>query len=85
MPKPDTRRVITFANSADYISFRHHTYQQPKGSKSITLKEVGPRFELKLYQVKLGTLDQAHAEMEWVVRSYTRSAKKPKLSVQEEA
>ena len=47
---------------SDYISFRHHTYEMPKGAKSITLKECGPRFELKLYQIKLGTLDQPHAE-----------------------
>ena len=68
----------------DYISFRHHTYEQPKGVKSITLTEVGPRFEAKLYQIKLGTLDQQHAENEWVVRAYTRSAKKAKLAEAED-
>jgi len=65
---------------SDYISFRHHTYEMPKGAKSIMLKECGPRFELKLYQVKLGTLDQPHAENEWVLRSYTNSAKRSKLA-----
>lgn len=92
----------------DYISFRHHTYEQPAGVKSIELKvwhfvpcrvaqvtaavklksvvsssspkpsfhflipllqERGPRFECKLYQIKLGTVDQAHAENEWVLRA----------------
>ena len=43
---------------SDYISFRHHTYEMPRGAKSVELKECGPRFELKLYQIKLGTLDQ---------------------------
>lgn len=43
--------------------------------------QCGPRFELKPYQVKLGTVDQAHAENEWVLRAYTRSSKKAKLAV----
>lgn len=81
VPKPDTRRVLTFANRADYIAFRHHVYEKPRGATSIQLTEVGPRFDLKLYQIRLGTLDQAHAEVEWVVRSFTRSAKKTKLAL----
>ncbi|KAJ9685072.1 hypothetical protein PVL29_017199 [Vitis rotundifolia] len=51
VPKPDTKRIITFANQSDYISFRHHVYEKRGGPKSIELKEVGPRFELRLYQV----------------------------------
>ena len=35
---------------------------------------------MKLYQIKLGTMDQAHAENEWVIRAYMRSSKKAKLS-----
>ena len=46
----------------------------------MALTECGPRFELKIYQIRLGTLDQPHAENEWVLRAYTRSAKKAKLS-----
>lgn len=45
--------------------------------------QCGPRFELRPYQVKLGTVDQPHAENEWVLRAYTRSAKKAKLAVEE--
>ena len=37
-----------------------------------------------LLQIKLGTLDQPHAENEFVLRSYTRSAKKSKLAAAEE-
>lgn len=84
VPKEDSKRVLTFANMKDYISFRHHTYAQPTGVKSIELKERGPRFECKLYQIKLGTVDQAHAENEWVLRAYTRSAKKSKLAVEDD-
>ena len=28
VPKPDTKRVITFSNERDWISFRHHTYSK---------------------------------------------------------
>lgn len=28
VPKPDSKRVITFANHDDYIAFRHHTYKK---------------------------------------------------------
>ncbi|KAL4448259.1 hypothetical protein ABPG75_005478 [Micractinium tetrahymenae] len=83
-PKPDSKRVITFANQSDYISFRHHTYEMPKGAKSIALKECGPRFEMKLYQIKLGTVDQQHAENEFILRSYVNSAKRSKLAAAEE-
>ncbi|GAX76868.1 hypothetical protein CEUSTIGMA_g4314.t1 [Chlamydomonas eustigma] len=82
VPKDDTKRVITFANQSDYISFRHHTYTMPKGVKSVELKECGPRFELKPYQIRLGTVDQQHAENEWVLRSYTRSAKKLRIAAE---
>ena len=34
--------------------------------------QCGPRFEMKLYQIKLGTMDQLHAENEWALRSYVR-------------
>ena len=77
VPKSSSKRVITFANKDDYISFRffplsvfsphqrshiilflflsfsfsHHMYKKEKGGKEIELKEVGPRFELRLYQV----------------------------------
>ncbi len=79
-PKPDARRVMTFANRDDFISFRHHTFEAPRGPRSAELKERGPRFEMKLYQIRLGTVDQAHAENEYVLRSHVRSAKKSKMS-----
>lgn len=49
VPKPDTRRVITFANQQDYISFRHHVYTKEAGK--VSLKEAGPRFEMLPYEV----------------------------------
>ena len=39
---------------------------------------------MKLYQIKLGTIEQPHAELEWVVRSFTRASKKSKLAAEDE-
>ncbi|XP_033355282.1 U3 small nucleolar ribonucleoprotein protein IMP4 [Bombus vosnesenskii] len=76
VPKEDSKRIITFANHDDYISFRHHTYKKIHG-KAIELVEVGPRFQLKLYQIKLGTLDaEAAADTEWALRPYMNTSHK---------
>lgn len=79
VPKPDSKRIITFANQSDYISFRHHVYEKQGGPKSIELKEIGPRFELRLYQIKLGTMEQKEAQNEWVLRPYMNTTKKRKF------
>mmetsp|Transcript_29074 Transcript_29074/g.44375 ORF Transcript_29074/g.44375 Transcript_29074/m.44375 type:complete len:297 (+) Transcript_29074:65-955(+) len=78
VPKPDTRRIITFANNNDSISFRHHMYSK-SGKEEVTLHEVGPRFEMTLYQLRLGTLDQKDAENEYVLRPYQNTAAKRQL------
>ena len=74
VPKPDSKRVITFANHDDLISFRHHTYDKPEFNK-VELNEIGPRFDLKPYMIKLGNLDHKEAEIEWVLRNYMNSSK----------
>lgn len=51
---------MTFANDQDVLSFRHHMYEK-QGRKEVALHEVGPRFEMQLYQLRLGTLDQVSA------------------------
>lgn len=48
------------------------------------MQERGPRFECKLYQIKLGTMDQPHADNEFVLRAYTRSTKKARLAAEED-
>lgn len=41
------------------------------------MKEVGPRFQMKLYEIKLGTLDTADsADSEYVLRPYMNTAAK---------
>lgn len=48
VPKEDSKRIITFSNKEDYISFRHHSYKKTNDHKNdVELTEVGPRFELK--------------------------------------
>ncbi|KAJ1095563.1 hypothetical protein NDU88_000725 [Pleurodeles waltl] len=83
VPKDESKRVITFANQEDYISFRHHVYKK-KDHRNIELSEVGPRFEMKLYMIKLGTLEnEKTADVEWRWHPYTHTAKKRKfLSVE---
>lgn len=82
VPKEDTRRVITFSNEDDFISFRHHTYK--KVERQIELEEVGPRFEMKIYKIILGTLDnEDSADVEWVFRPYMNTTKKRKFLTNE--
>eukprot|EP00088_Acartia_fossae_P029476 TRINITY_DN3034_c0_g1_i1.p1 TRINITY_DN3034_c0_g1~~TRINITY_DN3034_c0_g1_i1.p1 ORF type:complete len:309 (+),score=69.56 TRINITY_DN3034_c0_g1_i1:45-971(+) len=77
VPKEDSRRVITFANHEDYISFRHHNYKKTDRGKNVELTEVGPRFQLRLYQIKLGTLENENASnTEWSLRPYMNTARK---------
>lgn len=75
VPKEDSKRVMTFANHDDYISFRHHTYKTV--NKTIEMVEVGPRFQMKLYNIILGTLDEVDsADTEWVYRPYMNTTVK---------
>lgn len=63
-----------------FVVCRHHLYTKPKGDKSIELSEVGPRFELRLYQIRLGPMDSETAEVEWAIRPYMRSGKKQRMA-----
>jgi U3 small nucleolar ribonucleoprotein protein IMP4 len=75
VPKEDSKRVMSFANMDDYISFRHHVYFST-GPKSVEIAEVGPRFEARLYQISLGTVEVKDADTEWALRPYHRTARK---------
>jgi len=80
VPKEDSRRVVSFANHDDYISFRHHTYKKLDRGKDVELKEIGPRFQLRLYQIKLGTLENESAsDTEWSLRPYMNTARKKRF------
>lgn len=78
VPKESSRRTISFVNQSDFISFRHHTFDVKDGNDP-ELTEIGPRFEMKLYEIKLGTVDMAEAESEWSLRPYMNTSKKRDL------
>ena len=80
-PKPEAKRVLTFANTGDIISFRHHTYRKEGGGPKaeVELTEAGPRFDLMPYQITLGTLEQTTAQTEWVFKPYMNTARKRQL------
>ncbi|KAJ1675678.1 snoRNA-binding rRNA-processing protein imp4 [Spiromyces aspiralis] len=75
VPKEDSKRVMTFANQNDFISFRHHVFVKTS-HKEVQLAEVGPRFEMKPYEIRLGTADMPDADVEWVLRHYQRTSRK---------
>ncbi|KAF9263508.1 Brix-domain-containing protein [Marasmius fiardii PR-910] len=77
VPKEDSKRVMTFANEDDFISFRHHVFV--KIPQQVQLAEVGPRFEMKPYEIRQGTIEQTEAEREWVLSHYSRTARKRNL------
>lgn len=84
VPKTDSKRVMSFVNRDDTISFRHHVYKKKDGTSgkakdNIELEEIGPRFEMKLYHLKLATIEMADADTEWVLRPYMNSTKKRKV------
>ncbi|MEE6515857.1 hypothetical protein FKM82_024982 [Ascaphus truei] len=61
----------------------HHVYKKTD-HRNTELSEVGPRFEMKLYMIRLGTLEnESTAEVEWRWHPYTNTAKKRKyLSIE---
>ncbi|EDO18256.1 hypothetical protein Kpol_1039p5 [Vanderwaltozyma polyspora DSM 70294] len=71
-PKKDASRVITFANRGDYISVRQHVYVKTR--EGVEVAEVGPRFEMRLFELRLGTLENKDADVEWKLRRFVRTA-----------
>lgn len=70
--KKDSPRVITFSNDGDFISVRQHVYVRTR--EGVELAEVGPRFEMRLYELRLGTLENKDADVEWKLRRFVRTA-----------
>ncbi|NXA14999.1 IMP4 protein, partial [Sapayoa aenigma] len=78
VPRPDSRRVVTFANEDDVILVRNHMYRRQ--GRMVELEEVGPRFQLRPYLIRLGTLEQGDAaDVEWRWHPYTATAPKRHL------
>nr|XP_015200935.1 PREDICTED: U3 small nucleolar ribonucleoprotein protein IMP4 [Lepisosteus oculatus] len=82
VPKDESRRVVTFSNQEDYISFRHHTYKKTDHRNG---RQNNPAaMFVPVYMIKLGTLEnESTADVEWRLHPYTHTAKKRKfLSVE---
>lgn len=75
-----SQRIISFININDHIVFRHHVWEDnhEEQFEKVQLKEVGPRFKLRLYKIELGTVDMKNLSTEWVHRPFFNK-KKPSL------
>ncbi|XP_012277914.1 probable ribosome production factor 1 [Orussus abietinus] len=62
------RRAVTFHNQRDYIFFRHHRYEFNPDTGKPKLRELGPRFTLKLRSLQQGTFDSKYGEYEWIIQ-----------------
>jgi len=65
-PQFTGQRVATFHNQRDYIFFRHHKYDF-KSTEKVRLREMGPRFTLKLRSYQKGTFDSKFGDYEWII------------------
>lgn len=67
-PEYKGRRVVTFHNQRDYIFFRHHRYEFNMKTGKPRLRELGPRFTLKLRSLQHGTFDSKYGDFEWLIQ-----------------
>lgn len=76
-PIETSKRVVTFAASNEHISVRHHGYKK-SDHIDIDVEELGPRFELRPYMIKLGNLLQSNSTIEWSLKTHINTSKKNK-------
>ncbi|KAL6265244.1 hypothetical protein P5V15_002165 [Pogonomyrmex californicus] len=67
-PEFKGRRAVTFHNQRDYIFFRHHRYEFNLQTGKPRLRELGPRFTLKLRSLQHGTFDSKYGDYEWIIQ-----------------
>ncbi|XP_014215817.1 probable ribosome production factor 1 [Copidosoma floridanum] len=67
-PEFKGRRVVTFHNQRDYIFFRHHRYEFDKETAKPRLRELGPRFTLRVKSLQHGTFDSKYGNFEWIIQ-----------------
>ncbi|KAF2463405.1 U3 small nucleolar ribonucleoprotein IMP4 [Lindgomyces ingoldianus] len=68
-------RVVTFKNIEDSVEVRHHVFVKT-GFQSVELAEVGPRFTMRLFEIRSGLLDNKDGDVEWHLNQYTRTGRK---------
>merc|ERR1712118_419703 len=69
-PKKKASRLLSFISIANYISFRHHKCERHTFENEKII-ELGPRFELKPYRIKSGTLDENRPKIEWSLNPHS--------------
>lgn len=74
LAKATGKRTIAFINQYEQISFRHHVYRSTNSLDTLQLTEIGPRLDLKLYQIRLGIIGPLKGDLEWVIKSTRRNA-----------
>ncbi|XP_022909168.1 probable ribosome production factor 1 [Onthophagus taurus] len=62
------RRAVAFHNQRDYVFFRHYKYTFNEDGKKTSLKELGPRFTLKLKSLQKGTFDSKYGQYHWIIQ-----------------
>lgn len=58
-----------------FFENRHHVFLKTS-HREVSLAEVGPRFDMRPYEIRQGTLEQKASQVEWQLRNFMRSAKK---------
>lgn len=66
-PEFKGRRVVTFHNQRDYIFFRHHRYEFDAKTAKPRLRELGPRFTIKVKSLQHGSFDTKYGDFEWII------------------
>jgi len=65
-PEFQGRRVVTFHNQRDFIFFRHHRYEF-KSAKKVGIRDMGPRFTLRLQWLQQGAFE---GDYEWKLKRH---------------
>lgn len=66
-PEFEGKRAVAFHNQRDYIFFRHYRYNFDAEGKKTRLKELGPRFTLKLRSLQKGTFNSKAGNYMWII------------------
>ena len=65
---------IAVNNSKD-LTYKFEKKSGKGGKPEVFLEEIGPRFEMRPYQILLGTVDQPDSNKEWVLRPFMNTAR----------
>nr|XP_053643436.1 probable ribosome production factor 1 [Cherax quadricarinatus] len=74
-PEFKGRRACTFHNQRDYIFFRHHRYEF-KNREKVKLRELGPRFTLRLQWLQQGAFE---GDYEWTLKRHEMETSRRKF------